>query len=518
MQSIVAGMPPEREGAVSELTADVLIIGSGMGGACVAAGLSSSGASVVILERGEQLPASQHARNTRSIFIDGYYRPDERWLDTEGEAFNPGCYYYVGGNTKFYGAVLLRLRERDFGILEHADGVSPAWPVGYGEFEPWYCAAEQMFRVRGALGEDPTEPPHSVPYAFPPVPDEPAIALARERLLRVGLKPFSLPLAVDVESWLAHGQTPWDAYPDTRSGKFDAETAALAVALKTQTVRLVTGAKVERLTLERDGRHVSGVDYIRNGVKQTVGAKLVILAAGAVNSAAILLRSTSAQHPQGLANRSGVVGRHFMNHNATAMLTLDPRNVNGSVYQKTFGLNDFYFDDGRGGPPLGNVQLLGRVSAPILKASLPRVPNIALQWVSRHSVDWYLMSEDLPDPDSRVSVDGDAIILAWKRTNMTAHLGLVRRMKEVFRAAGYPFVFSRAFDRKTPSHQCGTIRFGTDPATSALDPYCRAHDHPNLFVVDASFMPSSAAVNPSLTVAAQALRVADHIQKTGFAD
>jgi len=248
----------------------------------------------------------------------------------------------------------------------------------------------------------------------------------------------------------------------------------------------------------------------------TVRAKLVILSAGAVNSAAILLKSTSPKYPRGLANRSGVVGRHFMNHNATAMLTLDPRMVNDSVYQKTFGLNDFYFDDGRGGPPLGNVQLLGRVSAPILKASLPAIPNLALEWASRHSVDWYLMSEDLPDPESRVSVDGDTIILAWKRTNMTAHRGLVRRMKEVFRAAGYPFVLSRAFDRRTPSHQCGTIRFGTDPATSALDPYCRAHDHPNLFVVDASFMPSSAAVNPSLTVAAQALRVADHIRKTGF--
>ena len=502
---------------MNEHTADVLVIGSGMGGACMAAGLSASGASVMILERGKQLPQSLHTRDARSIFIDGYYRPDESWRDATGEDFNPGSYYNVGGSTKFYGAVLLRLREQDFGTLEHADGISPAWPVGYQDLEPWYCAAEQMFQVRGSLGEDPTEPFHSKPYSYPPVPDEPAIALARERLLRVGLKPFSLPLAVDIHEWLSHGRTPWDAYPDARTGKFDAETAALSIALKQQSVSLVTGAKVERLTLEEDGRRVSGAEYTKDGIRRIVRAKLVILSAGAVNSAVILLRSTSAQHAQGLANRSGVVGRHFMNHNATAMLTLDPRRLNESVYQKTFGLNDFYFDDGRGGPPLGNVQLLGRVTAPILKASLPKVPNLALEWVSRHSVDWYLMSEDLPDPESRVTVDGDTIILAWKRTNMTAHRGLVRRMKEVFRAAGYPFVFSRAFDKRTPSHQCGTIRFGTDPATSALDPFCRAHDHPNLFVVDASFMPSSAAVNPSLTVAAQALRVADHIQKTGFA-
>jgi choline dehydrogenase-like flavoprotein len=206
-----------------------------------------------------------------------------------------------------------------------------------------------------------------------------------------------------------------------------------------------------------------------------------------------------------------------MNHNATAMLTIDPRKRNDSVYQKTIGLNDFYFDDGRGGPPLGNVQLLGRISAPVLKASLRWAPDFVLERLARHSVDWYLMSEDLPDPESRIRVDGKSIVLAWKRTNMTAHRGLIRRMKEVFREAGYPIVLARAFDKRTPSHQCGTIRFGHDPSTSALDPFCRAHDHPNLFVVDASFMPSSAAVNPSLTVAAQALRVADHIQTTRFA-
>jgi choline dehydrogenase-like flavoprotein len=487
-----------------------------MGGASMAAGLCASGVSVVILERGEQLPQSPHARDTRSIFIDGYYRPNESWRDGTGQDFNPGSYYYVGGNTKFYGAVLLRLREQDFGVLEHADGISPAWPIGYQDLEPWYGAAERLFQVRGTLGQDPTEPFHSTGYPHAPVPDEAAIAVARERLLKVGLKPFSLPLAVDIEEWLSHGQTPWDAYPDTRTGKFDAETAPLAIALKQPSVRLVTGAKVERLTTEKDGDRIAGAEYTKDGTTHFVRAKIVILSAGAVNSAAILLRSTSDRHREGLANRSGVVGRHFMNHNATAMLTIDPRRRNESVYQKTFGLNDFYFNDGRGGPPLGNVQLLGRVTAPILKANMPRVPNAALEWVSRHSVDWYLMSEDLPDPESRVSVDGKTIVLAWKRTNMTAHRGLIKRMREVFRAAGYPFVFSRAFDKRTPSHQCGTIRFGHDPATSALDPYCRAHDHPNLFVVDASFMPSSAAVNPSLTVAAQALRVADHIQASGF--
>jgi choline dehydrogenase-like flavoprotein len=490
-------------------SADILIIGSGIGGATVAAGLAGHGAKITILERGEQIPASEHARDARAIFQRGHYRPNEMWRDAEGREFNPGNYYNVGGNSKFYGAVMLRYRKQDFEALAHADGVSPAWPIGYEELEPWYGAAERLFEVRGTAGEDPTEPAHSSPYPHAPVPDEPAIAAARERLKGVGLHPFSLPLAIDIERWLSHGRTPWDAFPDTRSGKFDAETAALAKALASGDVSLVTSAHVERLTVTPNGRQVTGVEYVRNGERHSVSAGTVILSAGAINSAALLLRS--ATRPEGLANRSGVVGRYFMNHNSSAMLTVDPRAVNDSVYQKTIGLNDFYLDDGKGGPPLGNVQLLGRVSTPILKANLRLVPEALLRLLARHSVDWYLMSEDLPDPESRVTIDGASIRLAWKRSNMTAHAGLVRRMREVFRSAGYPLVLARPFDKRTPSHQCGTVRFGTDPANSALDTFCRAHEHQNLFVVDAGFMPSSAAVNPALTVAAQALRVADHI-------
>ncbi len=140
-------------------------------------------------------------------------------------------------------------------------------------------------------------------------------------------------------------------------------------------------------------------------------------------------------------------------------------------------------------------------------------PEWVLRLMSRHAVDWYAMSEDLPNAESRVTVDAAQIRLDWKRSNWTTHLALVAAFKERLRAAGYPIVLSKPFDRRTPSHQCGTVRIGRDPATSPLDPYCRAYDHPNLFVVDASFLPTSAAVNPSLTIAAQALRVADHVAK-----
>src|SRR6516164_10588059 len=488
---------------------DVLVIGSGMGGATFAAGLAPTGTRILVLERGERLRDCEAARDARAIFQRGVFRPQEAWLDGAGEPFNPGNYYYVGGNTKLYGAVLIRYRAEDFAPIAHREGSTPGWPFSYDELEPWYTRAEHLYNVRGALGFDSTEPVHSAPYPFGPVPDEPAIAAVRQRLQKVGLKPFPLPLGIDIDTWLRRAKTPWDAFPDAGHGKMDAESCGLACALAHDNVELRENAKVERLIVDSDGKRITGVEVVRAGERTIIAAGIVVLAAGAVNSAALLLRSSQA----GVANRSDAVGRYFMNHNASAVLAIDPRVVNDSVYQKSIGINDYYLDDGRGGPPLGNIQLLGRVSAPILKGSIPFAPEWALGLMSRHSVDWYAMSEDLPNAESRVTVDGANIRLDWKRSNWTTHLALVATLKDRLRAAGYPVVLSRAFDRRTPSHQCGTVRIGLDPATSPLDPFCRAFDHPNLFVVDASFLPTSAAVNPSLTIAAQALRVADHVAK-----
>jgi choline dehydrogenase-like flavoprotein len=494
---------PGQEGA------DVLVIGSGMGGATFAAGLAPSGAKVLILERGERLADSDAVRDPRAIFQQGVFRPKESWLDGAGHSFNPGNYYYVGGNTKLYGAVLIRYRAEDFAPIVHRGGTTLGWPFSYEELEPWYTAAETLYRVRGALGFDRTEPRHSKPYPFGPVPDEPAIAKTRERLKRAGLNPFPLPLGIDIDKWMRRAKTPWDAFPDAGHGKMDAESCGVDEALAHPNGELRTGARVERLLVEPGGRRIAGVEVVRNGERNTIAARLIVLAAGAVNSAALLLQSTE----NGVANRSDAVGRHFMNHNASAVVALDPRVINDSVYQKTLGINDFYLDDGCGGPPLGNIQLLGRVTAPILKSSIRLAPEWALSPISRRSVDWYAMSEDLPNPESRVTVDGGQIRLDWKRSNWTTHEMLVEAFKERLRSSGYPIVLSRPFDRRTPSHQCGTVRLGLEPATSPLDPFCRAWDHPNLFVVDASFLPTSAAVNPSLTIAAQALRVADHIVK-----
>ncbi|MBE7247144.1 MAG: GMC family oxidoreductase [Actinomycetospora chiangmaiensis] len=492
---------------------DIVVIGTGMGGATAAYALAPTGARILILEKGHQLPERPENRDARAIFQRGHFRPKESWYDARGDAFNPGNYYNHGGNSKFYGAVLLRYRAEDFDGIAHADGDAPPWPFRYAELEPWYDAAERLYEVRGALGQDPTEPHHNGPYPHAPVPDEPAIARVRARLAKVGLHPFSLPLGVDIERWMGHAPTPWDAFPDARSGKMDAETCALLPALEHPNVTLRSGATVRRLVPAPDGRRIQAVEYEQDGEVHRVGAGTVVLAAGAVRSAAILLASREG----GLANRSDAVGRHFMNHNASAVLAIDPRFTNDAVYQKTFGVNDFYLSDGRGGPPLGNVQLLGRITAAVLKGTLPKVPEPVLHQLSRRAVDLYAMSEDLPRPDSRVRLDGDRIVLDWRRSNMTAQHGLVRHLKERLRAAGFPIVLSRLFDSRTPSHQCGTVRLGNDPATSPLDALGRAFDHPNLFVVDASTLPTSAAVNPALTVAAIALRAADHIARHDLA-
>src|ERR1700729_3299499 len=386
-------------------TVDILIVGSGMGGATLAAGLAPTGARILILERGVRLRDSADARDARAIFQRGVFRPDETWIDGAGQPFNPGNYYYVGGNSKLYGAVLFRYRARDFEPGVYRDGATPGWPFPYEELEPWDGLAETLYNARGARGFDPTEPAHSTPYPFEPVPDEPAIGKVRERLKRVGLHPFPLPLGLDLDKWLKRAKTPWDAFPDTGCGKMDAESCGVNEALAHPNVELRTNARVETLLVEPDGKRIAGAEVLVNGAHQRIAAKIVVLAAGAVNSAALLLKSRDG----GLANRSDAVGRHFMNHNCSAMLAIDPTTTNDSIYQKTLGINDFYLDDGHGGPPLGNVQLLGRVTAPILKTSLRLAPEWALGLMSRRTVDWYAMSEDLPNPGSRVTIKGRQI-------------------------------------------------------------------------------------------------------------
>jgi choline dehydrogenase-like flavoprotein len=490
------------------MEADILIIGSGMGGATLAAALAPSGRRIVILERGERLPDSPEARDPVAIFGRGHFKPDEVWHDVAGAPFNPGNYAFVGGNTKFYGAVLLRYRAEDFAPLRHIEGVTPGWPISYSALEPWYSRAEALYRVRGDAGQDPSEPPHSAPYPFPPVPDEADIVTLRRAFAAQGLHPSALPLGVDIDAWLKRAPTTWDAFPCTTGAKSDAESCGLAAALKHPNVTLLTGTKALRILSE--GRRVTGVEVERDGQREVMTAATVCLCAGAVMSSALLLASANGDHPNGLANGSDQVGRNFMNHNLTGMVAWNPLRRNGSVYEKTIQINDFYLTGGPGGEPLGNIQMLGRITGPILAAEAG-LPLWLARHIADHSIHIMAMSEDLPDPNSRVMWRNGGVVVDWRKTNVKAHDLLVQRLRRAMRKAGWPIVLSRGFPKSKPSHQCGTARMGDDPKASVVNANLRAHDLDNLYIVDASVLPTSAAVNPSLTIAALALRAGDHI-------
>nr|WP_245322548.1 GMC family oxidoreductase [Mesorhizobium sp. WSM3882] len=409
---------------------------------------------------------------------------------------------------------MYRYRLEDFSPRPHMDGASPGWPITYHELEPWYERAEAIFKVRGDPTQDPTEPPRTGPYRFPSVPDEPAIAAVRARLKEAGIHPASLPLAIDINEWLRRAKTGWDAFPNTGSGKIDAEVGPLTAALNSSNVSLVTGANVVRLETDPMGRKVTAAVFLKDGVERRISAGIFAVAAGAVQSAALLLRSANAAHPRGLANGSDQLGRNFMNHNTTAMLAIDPRSANTSVYQKTLAFNDFYNADPETGFPLGNVQLLGHITGNILKANAPLLPRWLAGLIARNCYGWFLTSEDLPNPESRVTVQNGRIVMHWVRSNMRAHELLIRRTRGVMRRAGFPIVLTRTFGRKTTSHQCGTARLGSDPETSVVSPDCRSHEIANLYVTDASVLPTSAAVNPALTIAALAIKAGAVISRS----
>jgi choline dehydrogenase-like flavoprotein len=492
---------------------DVVIIGSGVGGGAIAWQLRNSGASVLVLERGPELPREPENWDPEAVFCDRRYQCDETWY-ADGRAFRPGMFYFVGGHTKFYGTAMFRFRERDFDEVAHEEGTSPSWPIGYDDLEPWYDLAERQFGVRGKAGLDPCEPRRSAGYAHPSLPHEPVIKAIENRLREQGLRPFPMPSAVNSgPGGTCRRCANCDAFPCMVDAKGDAEIRLIRPALQSSQVTLMSNAYVERLLTDDSGQQVTGAVVQHQGSQFTVKAGLFVLSAGAINSAALLLRSANPKHSRGLANSSDVVGRHYMTHNTTALMAVHPFNKNYTHFPKTLAVHDFYF----GGPsdpfPLGSLQLLGKLREPMLRSALKFIPRFARVALAERSVDWYAQSEDLPHPDSRITVRPDgAINLHWHRTNLLAHRRWVKRCKEILHGTGYPLVLSSSFGTEVVSHQCGTVRFGTNPSTSALDPMCKTWDLDNLYVVDAGFFPSSAAVNPALTVAAQALRVGHHLK------
>jgi len=512
---------------------DAAIIGTGAGGGSLLHALAPTGKRILVLERGDYVPREKANWSTRAVNFEGRYTTKEVWRDRDGQPLHPHTNYYVGGNTKFYGAALFRLRQEDFGEIKHWGGVSPAWPIGYGDLEPYYTQAERLYHVHGERREDPTDPAASAPYPYPAVSHEPRIQQLHDDLAGLGLRPFHVPLGVMLDeknpraSRCIRCET-CDGHPCLVSAKSDAQVVCVDPALQHPNVTLLTGAYVEKLETGASGREVTRIVVKRGEAVERYSADVVVVSAGAINSAALLLRSASDRHPRGLANGSDVVGRHYMGHVNSVLMAIS-KCPNPTVFQKTLGLNDFYFGSPEWEYPMGHISFVGKLDADTLRGGAPAIaPGWTLDLMAKHSLDFWLTSEDLPDPDNRVSLDREGhIVLAYRPNNETAHQRLTAKLEQLMRQQTrcrvhghecHEGLFSRNLflGQRIPlagvAHQNGTVRFGLDPRTSALDVDCRAHEVDNLYVVDASFFPSSAAVNPALTIMANALRVADHLK------
>ena len=503
---------------------DVIIIGSGAGGGTLAYRLATTGKRILILERGYYVAREKANWDSRAVNVEGRYHTTEAWRDGAGKPLHPHTNYYVGGNTKFYGAALFRLRERDFETLRHHGGLSPAWPIGYDELEPYYTEAEHLYHVHGERGIDPTEPWASAPYRFPKVTHEPRIQRLHDDLARAGLNPFHVPLGVMLDEGSPRTSrcircNTCDGFACLVYAKSDAQVICVDPALQHPNVSLMTGCHVTRLETSPSGREISAVVFERDGKTERLAADLVVVSAGAINSAALLLRSANTKHPNGLANRSDQVGRNYMGHVNSVLLAISAT-PNPTVFQKTLALNDFYFGDAAFPYPMGHISFVGKLDAVALSAGAPPVvPGMALDAVAKHSLDFWLTSEDLPAPENRVSIDRDgSIMLSYTPNNLDGHAQLIARLKALLERIGAKHIVPRNLfvGERIPlagvAHQNGTVRFGSDPGASVLDRDCRAHDVDNLYVVDGSFFPSSGAVNPALTIMANALRVGDHLR------
>jgi choline dehydrogenase-like flavoprotein len=506
---------------------EVIIIGTGAGGGTLARRLAPSGKSILLLERGDWLPREQQNWSAEEVFVKNRYVPKETWYDQKGKPFQPGQHYWVGGATKLYGAALYRLRKEDFGELKHHDGISPAWPIGYDEMEPYYTQAEQMYQVHGARGEDPTEPFASAPYPFPAVSHEPRIQQLHDDLAKAGYHPFHSPNGIMLNEQNRPYSTcirckDCDGFPCLVHAKSDAEVIGVRPALEYPNVTLLTNAKVIKLNTNATGKAVTEVVVEHNGATETYQGSVVVVSAGAANSAKLLLLSANDRHPNGLANGSDQVGRNYMYHNSVAVLAIS-KEPNPTVFQKTLGLNDFYFGMDGFEYPMGNIQMVGKSQGPMYKGEKPLetklAPMFTLDEIANKAVDFWLSTEDLPMPDNRVTVEKDGNIqLSYTHNNQEPKKRLYDKLKMMLNHLGmHDHLVERNLYMKNEievggvAHQAGTVRFGKDPQTSVLDVNCKAHELDNLYVVDTSFFPSIGAVNPALTAMANALRVGDHL-------
>jgi choline dehydrogenase-like flavoprotein len=520
---------------------DLIIIGTGAGGGTLAYRMAQSGKRILVLERGPFLPREKANWDTRVVFSSDRYHNSEVWYDRDGNELHPGMSYFVGGNTKVYGAALFRLREKDFEKYAHKDGISPEWPLKYRDFEPYYVQAEKLYQVHGNSGEDPTEPFRSQEFPYPAVSHEPRIQEISDALKAQGLHPYHTPVGIrlnEAQRYLSQciRCNTCDGYPCLVQAKSDAEVSAVRPVMGQENVTLLTEAKVLKLHTNPSGREVTGVevavsDPVSGQTSNRVfSANVVAIACGAINSSVLLLRSANDQHPRGLANSSGLVGRNFMKHVLGSIIGV-AKKPNPTVFQKTLSINDLYWGEAGYDYPLGQIQTLGKVSKEGLEGNAAAYAPLTPEQVASHSIDWWLTVEDLPDPNNQIRVDGDRIILDYTENNGEVYNRLEQRWIEILQAIecgqaimpncsyfvkGGKTYFTGKLPLDGVGHQVGTCKFGEDPKTSVLDLNCRTHDLDNLYIVDGSFFCSSGAVNPTLTIIANALRVGDHLAERGI--
>ncbi len=575
---------------------DVIVIGTGAGGGTLALHLAQAGKKILILERGPFMPQEKLNWDTSAVFLDNRYHTKETWHDKDGKDLHPQQAYFVGGQTKVYGAAMFRMRAEDFGVIRHKGGISPAWPISYADLEPFYTRAEELFHVHGDLGSapsvtggfgssfDPTEPFHSKAYPFPAFSNEPRMQSIEDDVRKLGINTFPIPLGLKrneadpLASKCIRCDT-CDGYPCLVHAKSDSDINCIRQIMHLPNVTLMTNSRAVRLMTNATGTAVISVEVVhsgagkqygspsmpedtnappssKNGSTATYEADLFAVCAGAINSAVLLLASANDKYPSGLANRSDQVGRNFMYHQADALLAISTDRNNDS-YTKTWGTNDFYLKDPDSNYPypLGQVQPVGSFHYEMMKSDAPPLtPEFILEGMKQHSVPWWLTTEDLPVPENRVTlhnttplsaaseqpgVDGahpsgdtkwtnesepvtqaapGRIQLSYTPNNVESYNRLRERWVDTLKKAGHATgtvplhaYFKKRIPLEGVGHQNGTCRMGNDPATSVLDPQCKAHNLDNLYVVDAACFVSASAVNPSLTIIANAIRVADHL-------
>jgi choline dehydrogenase-like flavoprotein len=575
---------------------DAIVIGTGAGGGTLALHLAQAGKNILILERGPFMPQEKLNWDTSAVFLDNRYHTREVWQTKDGKDLHPQQSYFVGGQTKVYGAAMFRMRAEDFGVIQHKGGISPAWPISYADLEPYYTRAEELFHVHGDLGSapsipggfgssfDPTEPFHSKRYPYPAFSNEPRMQSIEDDVRKLGVNTFPIPLGLKLNesdpfaSKCVRCDT-CDGYPCLVHAKSDADINCIRQIMHLPNVTLMTNTRVTRLLTNASGNAVTAVEVIHSGPgasnrsdsvatasdappasaigsTATYKAGFFAVCAGAINSAVILLASANDKHPNGLANRSDQVGRNFMYHQADALLAISTER-NEDSYTKTWGTNDFYLrdPDPKYPFPLGQVQPVGSFHYEMMKGDAPPLtPGFVLETMKHHAVPWWLTTEDLPDPENRVTLTnatpssvenrqpgpgeahpaGDTgrvneseavndnvphrIRLSYTPNNVESFDRLKDRWVDVLKRAGHATThvplhayFKKRIPLEGVGHQNGTCCMGTDPETSVLDVHCKAHDLDNLYVVDASCFVSASAVNPSLTIIANAIRVSDHL-------